>query len=156
MFSNGRRWRCTGFSIRQVSHWHNTTTSCVVQQMLSLKNNVFYFAALIFSRHFFTPEHKKVPHPCRKWHLFVARRVVSCESGNGFTLLGESEPSHLENLSHRLKVSDSGGHLAADPWPLPPPSDPSTQSVTPIAQDLYAWDIDGDAVDTIELVGSIA
>ena len=35
-------------------------------------------------------------------------RVVSTESsGNGFTLLGESEPSHMENLSHRLKVSNT-------------------------------------------------
>ena len=41
---DGRRWHCTGFNIRQVSYWHNKTTPCVVQQMLSLKNNVFYFA----------------------------------------------------------------------------------------------------------------
>ncbi|KAI0212943.1 Beclin-1 [Lamellibrachia satsuma] len=41
----------------------------------------------------------------------VSRKTIvplqgnSLESGNGFTLLGESEPSHSEHLSHRLKVT---------------------------------------------------
>ncbi len=33
-----------------------------------------------------------------------ARFVSSESSGCGFTLLGETEPGHMENLSHRLKV----------------------------------------------------
>ena len=35
-------------------------------------------------------------------------RLVSTDtSGNGFMLLGESEPAHMENLSHHLRVVSS-------------------------------------------------
>ncbi len=39
--------------------------------------------------------------------IVPARLVSSESSGNGFTLLGETEPGHMENLSHRLKVETS-------------------------------------------------
>ena len=58
---DGRRWRCTGFSIRQVSHCHKKTTSAVVQQMLSLKKHVLFCGALLFSRNVF--DTKRFPNP---------------------------------------------------------------------------------------------
>ena len=45
--------------LRQVSHWHNQTTSYAVQQMLTLKSIVFDFLA----RSVFGPQTQKVAHP---------------------------------------------------------------------------------------------
>ena len=36
--------------------------------------------------------------------LSNCRLVSSCNSGNDFTLLGEPEPAHMQNLSTRLRV----------------------------------------------------
>ena len=49
----------------------------------------------------------------------VSVRGPSLESGNGFTLLGESEPSHSENLSHRLKVSNATNTFVFDATRVP-------------------------------------
>ena len=53
---------------------------------------------------FFQKLEENTADPVSRKEIGPSCLVSSESSGNGFTLLGETEPGHMENLSHRLRV----------------------------------------------------